>query len=76
MCTYHQPQQIKKQKPIRSRGSVFGPRPLNVLGFDYARMALVFTLFVDTPGSHFTSIFAKIEEREKKAYCLGKTIAW
>ena len=68
MCTYHQPQQIKKQKPIRSLGSVFGPRPFNVLGFDNARMALVYILFVGTPDSHFTSIFPKKIKEEKKRY--------
>ena len=52
------------------------PRPLNVLGFDYARMAFVYILFVGTPDSHFTFILPKkIKEREKKVYCLRKTIA-
>ena len=59
MCSHHQPRQIVNERPIRSRGSVFGPRPLNVLGFDYARMALVYILFVGTPDSHVTFILPK-----------------
>ena len=68
MCTYHQPQQIKKQKPIRCHGSVFGPRSINVLGFDNAKMALVYILFVGTPDSHFTSILPKKKRKERKRY--------
>ena len=43
---------LSKYKNQRSiHHNVFGPRPLNVLGFGYARMALVYILFVGTPDS-------------------------
>ena len=74
--SHHQPQQIVNKRPIRSHGTVFGPRPLNLLDFYYTRMVLAYILFVGSPGSHFTSILPKIKDREKKAYCLRKTIAW
>ena len=51
----------KNQRPIRSHGSVFEQRPLNVLGFDYARMTFLFPFC------------EKIKERDKNPYCLGKT---
>ena len=73
MCSHHQPQQIVNKGPIRSQGGVFVPRPLNVLGFDYARMAFVYILFVGTPDSHFASILPKIKgKREKKHNVLEK----
>ena len=67
MCSHHQPRQIVSERPIRSRGSVFGPRPLNVLDFDYARMALVYILFVGTPDSHFAFILPKIKGKREKS---------
>ena len=67
MCSHHQPQQIVNKRPIRSQGSVFGPRPLNVLGFDYARMAFVYILFVGMPDSRFASILPKIKGKREKS---------
>ena len=62
MCSHHEPQQIVNERPIRSHGSVFGPRHLNVLGFDYERMFLVYILFVGTQDSQFTSILPELVE--------------
>ena len=66
MCSHHQPQQIVNERPIRSHGSVFGPRHLNDLDFDYTKMALCTT--VRGHASHFTSILPK--NREKREKCV------
>ena len=67
MCSYHQPQQIINEKTIPSHGSVFKPRPLHVLGFCYAKLALVYILFVI-----LRPFCPKGKGGEKKAYCLKK----
>ena len=61
-------QQITIEGPIRSHGirSVFGPRPLNVLGFYYAKLALVHIFFVRTKRIHFMSILSKKEVKREK----------
>ena len=67
MWSHHQPQQIVNERPIRCHANVFGPRPLNVLDFDYATMAFVYIVFVGTPDSHFASILPKIKEKREKS---------
>ena len=72
MCSYHQPQQIINERPIRSHGSAFGPRPLNVLGFYYAKLALVYVLFVRTQRGHFMPILPKKKGKRQKHTALEK----
>ena len=73
MRSYHQPQQIINEKTIPSHGSVFKPRPLNVLGFCYAKLALAYTLFLSTQRDHFRSILPKRKgKREKGILSLKK----
>ena len=64
MCTYHQPPQIN-ERPIRSHGSVLGPRPFNALGY-YAKLPLVYILFVRTQRGHFMSILPKNKGKKEK----------
>ena len=66
MCSYRQPQQIRNEKTIRSHGSVFKPRPLHVLGFCYAKLVLVYILFLSTQSGYFTSILPKRNGKREK----------
>ena len=66
MRSLHQPQQIINEKTIPSHGSVFKPRPLHVLGFCYAKLALVYILFLSTPRGYFTSILPKRKGKREK----------
>ena len=66
MFSYHQPRQIINEKTIPSHGCAFKPRPLNVFGFCYAKLALVYILFVRTQRGHFVSILPKITGKREK----------
>ena len=66
MCYHHQPQQIINENTIPSHGSVFQPRPFNVLCFYYAKLALVYILFVRTQRGHFMSILPKMTRQREK----------
>ena len=68
MCSYHQPRQIINEKTIPSHGSVFKPRAFNVFGFCYAKLALVYILFVRTQRGHFFVHFAKNDRKERKRH--------
>ena len=65
MCSYRQSQQIINEKTIPSHGSVFKPRPLNVLDFCYAKLTLVNILFVRTQRGHFMSILPKMKGKRE-----------
>ena len=64
MCSHHQPQQIENERPIRSHGSVFGPKSLNDLDFDYTRWLCVHT--VRGHARPFSSILPKIKGKREK----------
>ena len=55
---------------------VLGPRPLNVLGIYYSKLALVFNCSYARHAVTLFPFFQKREAREKKAYCLRMTIPW
>ena len=66
MWSYHQPQQIINEKTTPSHGSVFIPRSLSVLGFCYAKLALAYTLFLNTQHGYFRSILPKRKGKREK----------
>ena len=69
MCYHHQPQQIINENTIPSHGSVFKPRPFNVLCFYYAKLALVYILFVRAHATRsFYVHFAKNDKIERKRH--------
>ena len=72
MSSHHQPQKIVNERPIRSHGSGFGPKALNDLDFDYARMALCTYCSWARQTVIFRPFCQKSKEREKKAFCLRK----